>query len=269
MYMKKLFRTGLFLLLAGLAMIAAGAGFLRAQGDGPITAAGRTIANETRPITDRVVVINMNGPIDLILKQGATASLVIRGEHRLLPKIKIVQDGDTLTMGTEGLLINPLGRLTAELTLPSLQTLTLNGSGDGHITGFKGERLNLILHGSSNLLFDGNFRRVAVKLMGSGDIKLDNGASESVDLDMFGSGDMLVSGQSKALTAKLYGSGDLSAKRMIADAVTVSTAGSGDAIVNATQSATLSISGSGDIDVAGNPTQRSVKRSGSGSVSWE
>jgi hypothetical protein len=45
--------------------------------------------------------------------------------------------------------------------------------------------------------------------------------------------------------------------------------GSGTSHVFAKQSAELTLRGSGDIRVLGNPDQRNVSRTGSGEVTWE
>jgi subtilisin family serine protease len=86
---------------------------------------------------------------------------------------------------------------------------------------------------------------------------------------MMGSGQITASGSCKVLEAELTGSGDLNARHLAADAVTVNLRGSGTSHVFAKQSAELTLRGSGDIRVLGNPNQRNVNRTGSGEVSWD
>ncbi|RZJ84349.1 MAG: DUF2807 domain-containing protein, partial [Massilia sp.] len=57
-------------------------------------------------------------------------------------------------------------------------------------------------------------------------------------------------------------------RHLRAEKVEVGQTGSGESIVHARQSVSASISGSGDIEVIGNPGERSVSRTGSGAVTF-
>ena len=52
--------------------------------------------SETRAVDARVLKVKLGGIIDLRLKQGPTASLVIAGDQRYVPKVVTTQQGDTL-----------------------------------------------------------------------------------------------------------------------------------------------------------------------------
>jgi DUF4097 and DUF4098 domain-containing protein YvlB len=156
-----------------------------------------------------------------------------------------------------------------ELVLPMLEELTVRSSGDTKVSGFSGDKLELRLHGSGNVNFSGRYRNLVAGAHGSGNLHLNAGSSEHVELELVGSGEIKSSGSCKTLDAQLTGSGDLDARHLAADKVTVDLKGSGTSHVFAKQSADLTLRGSGDIRVLGNPDQRNVNRSGSGDVSWE
>jgi hypothetical protein len=90
-----------------------------------------------------------------------------------------------------------------------------------------------------------------------------------VTLEMVGSGQIKSSGSCKVLSADLTGSGDLDAQHLASDQVTVNLKGSGTTNVFARRSAELTLHGSGDIRVFGNPDTRNVSRTGSGEVTWD
>lgn len=268
--MRALMKIGAGLLVLAFVLIGVTYSMLKAYGStSPTSAAGRSLGGETRKIDAMATVVDLNGPIDLTLTQGPVASLKVRGEQRSLGNIETIQDGRDLHIGTKGMLLNPRHRLQVELVLPSLEELVVRSSGDSKVSGFNGEKLELQLHGSGNVSFTGRYRELSASAHGSGNLNLNAGSSESVELELVGSGQISASGSCKDLSADLTGSGDLDARHLASDKVTVNLKGSGNTHVFAKQSADLTLRGSGDIRVLGNPDQRNVSRTGSGDVSWE
>ncbi|USX18110.1 DUF2807 domain-containing protein [Oxalobacteraceae bacterium OTU3REALA1] len=268
--MRALLKIGIGLLLLSFLLIGVTYSMLKAYGTtSPTSVAGRTLSGETRKVDAMAVTVVLEGPIDLILTQGPTASMKVRGEQRSLANIETIQDGRDLHIGTKGMLLNPKHRLQVELVLPMLEELTVRSSGDTKVSGFSGDKLELRLHGSGNVNFSGRYRNLIAGAHGSGNLHLNAGSSEHVELELVGSGEIKSSGSCKTLDAQLTGSGDLDARHLAADTVTVDLKGSGTSHVFAKQSADLTLRGSGDIRVLGNPDQRNVNRSGSGDVSWE
>jgi len=267
--MQTLLKIGLGMVVLAVILVGTTFGVLRAQDiGGGVRDGSRAMKNETRKIGAEVNTIVLHGPIDLMVKQGATPSMAVIGEERLLPRVQTVQEGNTLTIALKESLFHLNRPLRVELTLPTLQQLTVHGSGDSVVGGFSGDKLVLAMHGSGDVRFDGAYQHVHASLSGSGDLDLALANGEDVDLSMLGSGSVAASGQSKSLIAHLMGSGDLAAEKMQADAVAIDVLGSGDVNVYAKQSAVLDLKGSGDIDVHGNPPHRQVNRVGSGDVSW-
>jgi len=268
--MQTLLKIGLGMVVLAVILVGTTFGVLRAQDiGGTVRDGSRAMKNDTRTVGAEASTIVLNGPIDLMVKQGATPSMVAIGEERLLPHLQTAQEGSTLTIALKESLFHLNRPLRVELTLPTLQQLTVHGSGDSVVSGFSGDQLVLAMHGSGDVRFDGAYRHVHANLSGSGDLDLTLANSDDLDLSMLGSGSVTASGRSKALAAHLKGSGDLAARKMQVDAVEIEVMGSGDADVFAKQSAILDVKGSGDIDVHGNPQHRQVSRMGSGEVSWK
>ena len=67
----------LFKLGAVAALLGATAGLVRAAPD---------TASETRPVDAQVVRVTLEGVGDLVIRQGATATLVLTGDARLLSR---------------------------------------------------------------------------------------------------------------------------------------------------------------------------------------
>jgi hypothetical protein len=259
--MKIIIRTGIAMLILAIVLIALSAGLMRAH-------AG-VVATENRAVDAQVVNLVMSGSIDLVLQQANAPSMVIKGEGSMLPRVITKVEGNTLFVGTRGLIITTRQPLIVELSLPNLEKLQLQGSGDAMVTGFRGANLNLEARGSGDLRFEGDYQQIKASSGGSGDLKLVVLNNDKLEIALAGSGDASVKGQSKMLSARLSGSGDLDTASLKAGEVSLDTTGSADARVFAMKEIKIHASGSGDVTVLGNPLKRNVDRSGSAEIHWQ
>lgn len=231
-------------------------------------------ASETRAVDARVMKVKLGGLIDLRVRQGATASLVITGDQRYVSKVVATQHGDTLHIDIErdrhfNFGKNDKEQLRAELTLPNLNEVVSHGVGSTDISGFSGEQIRLSLDGAGAVTMASRYRNIDASLGGVGSMKLNAADSDRVDLRLRGAGQIEVNGQSKLLRARLGGVGSLEARELRADTVDLSMTGLGSATVYAKTSANLSLNGLGSATVYGKPVNRKSTASGLGSVSWQ
>lgn len=259
--MKLIIRTGIAMLILAVILIALSAGFMRAH-------AG-VVANENRPVDAQVVNIVMSGPIDLVLQKASTPSMLIKGDASMLSRVTSKIEGNTLFLGTRGLIITTRQPLIVELSLPNLEKLQMQGSGDSSVKGFSGINLNMETRGSGDLRFEGEYQQIKAISAGSGDLKLVVLNNDKLEIALQGSGDAFVKGQSKILNAKLSGSGDLDAASLKAGEVTIDSTGSANSRVFAIKEIKVHASGSGDISILGNPPKRNVERAGSAEIHWQ
>ena len=267
--MRTLIKIGVGLLMLSVVLTALAYTALRNKGtDSRSSREGRALASEVRAVTEEVTDIDLNGPIDMTLRQGAIPSLTVRGEKRLLGNVDTTQDGDRLSIGTKGMLLHHRHPLQVVLTLPSINSLKVRGSGDSTINGFSGDKVEVQLNGSGNVKFNGRYKDVLASLHGSGDMEMNGGSSDKVEVALVGTGQMTVVGSCKQFKAEQTGSGDLDAEHLAAEVAEVNLRGSGTSIVQARKSADVTLRGSGDVSVLGNPDGRTVNRTGSGEVTF-
>jgi hypothetical protein len=268
MPMRTLLRVALSLLVLAAVLIGLSYSVLRAQGVST-RHEGRMVSEETRNIGRDVRAIELSGPIDLTINYGAQPSLVVRGEQRLLANIETTQDGRVLHIGTRGIVLRHRQPIEVELTLAALERVGVDGSGHTEVNGFTGERIDLELNGSGSFEFNGRYRQAQAVVHGSGELTLDAGNGDRVDAELMGSGALTLAGAARSVKVQSSGSGTLDAQRLRADAVEVRQTGSGNTSVTAHATVAAAVSGSGDIDVYGNPPQRTISRTGSGDVHFE
>jgi hypothetical protein len=229
-------------------------------------------ATETRVVDARVLRVKLDGMIDLKLKQGAVAALVISGERALLSKTTTEQRGDTLTIGTEAKgfkLGHNANSLRAELTLPQLREVSSDSVGWTDISGFSGDELDLKLDGAGSMKVNCSYRLVTAVLGGVGSMNIQGGNYDGIDLSLRGAGFVTLKGGAKWLKASLGGLGGLDAQYFQVDTVNLDLSGLGNASVWARQNANLNLSGLGSVTVHGKPVNRSVSVDGLGKVSWK
>lgn len=234
------------------------------------TAQADDIVSEARAVDARTLKVVLDGVIDLQLRQGPSAALVISGDRRYLAKVTVTQRGETLRIGTDLKGIQ-IGRpnLRAELTLPYLVELVSAGVGSAEVYGFTGDKLRVALDGAGAMQLNGQYRNVDAHLNGAGSMTVNTGNAESVDLNLRGAGQMIVSGQSRNLRARLGGVGSLDAQQLHSDSVDVDMTGLGGASVYAKTSANLRLTGLGSATVYGQPAKRNASARGLGHVTWQ
>ncbi len=227
--------------------------------------------SQSRSVDARIVRVKLEGLVDLTLRQGPAATLVLSGDRELLARAISEAEGDTLTIGTEGNTFRWSRRqlLRAELTLPQLREVSSDSVGTADIQGFGGDELELSLDGAGSMKVRCAYRLVSAVLGGVGSMDIHSGSTEGVDLNLRGAGVVNLRGSSKWLKASLNGLGSLNAQHFEVDTVTLDLSGLGNASVWARQNATLNLSGLGSVTVHGKPANRNATVTGLGRVSWK
>lgn len=106
------------------------------------------------------------------------------------------------------------------------------------------------------------------EISGSGAITADDIVVDHCSAAVRGSGDVILSGDCKSFRCQVAGSGDIDAASLRAESVDCQVFGSGNVEAFASRSANLSVSGSGDIMIYGNPESCNQSVSGSGDIKF-
>ncbi len=192
-----------------------------------VTLAGSGVSASDERKVDSFDEIESLGSIDLSIRIGEQAAVVVRGDDNLLEHIVTEVSGNRLTVSMENGSYSTETPLVVDITLPALTELELIGSGDAEIEGLRGGDLTLVVQGS---------------------------------------GDVVATGQVDQLEARISGSGDMELRELKAQTVLAKVHGSGDMEVHAEEKLTASVHGSGEIDYWGDPEERDVNSFGSGDV---
>lgn len=188
--------------------------------------------------------VEIGGNFDVDVEVGPTRSIVVTGDDNLVPLVETRVQGTTLKIrSTES--IGPRAGMTVSVTTPTLEAVSVGGSGSVAVRGVDADGFDAGVHGSAEMSIDGDY----------GDLTA----------DVSGSGELTMTGTADEVRAGVSGSGEIDLLDVRARTARVHVSGSGDVDVNVTESLDAEVSGSGDVRYAGGPSVRSHV-SGSGSV---
>jgi hypothetical protein len=214
-----------------LAFLVAVAGLLvvlltRNTPSSPTTIQGSGVAAAQTRALPRFEGVELAGSADVVVHVGGQQKVVVHADDNLVKLVTThVRSGD-LVIGTRGS-FSSARQMVIDMTVPSLSTATLSGSGVIVVEGLRAERFVV---------------------------------------DVSGTGVLSVSGKADTLTATLGGSGDVQLQDLVAHDARVLVAGSGRLLVQATSALDAKVSGVGAIVYTGNPTSVTQRITGTGSI---
>jgi Putative auto-transporter adhesin, head GIN domain len=183
-----------------------------------------TQARSLPPLTG----VDLAGASNVVVRVGARQSVIVHADSNLLARVTTQVSSGSLVIGNTPGTLSARSPMFVAVSVPSLDALTVEGSGNISVTGINSPTLTVRLPGSGTIHAAGTTARLDVGIGGSGTVVL---------------------------------------SRLIARDATASIDGSGSIVLTATHSLDASISGSGSILYTGNPAQVSKSVSGSGTIS--
>jgi len=168
--------------------------------------------------------LEAGGAYRLDVKQGLTTSLELEGDDNLLPLVETtVKDGRLLIRSRETL--RPTSDIAVRITTPRVESVSLAGSSELHLSGIDGPALRLQISGS---------------------------------------GEAWVKGRADQLDLTVTGAGEVHASHLLARKVAVRVTGAGEAEVHASASLEVQITGAATVGYYGDPKDVRQQITGAG-----
>ena len=232
-------------LLLALLPLAACSGNARSEGTPPSgTGGNRTFA------VDGFTGVDAAGPDDVDVRVGSGFSVRAEGDPKILDKIEIVKEGDTLKVRRKehsfSWGINSKGA-KVYITMPRMVAASTTGSGDMTVDHIDGEKFQ-------------------ASATGSGDLNIGSLGVQAVDLSITGSGSVGAAGTAKTGSFSVTGSGDITAPKLSLGQASVNVMGSGGVSAAVNGAANVNMMGSGDVTLTGG-AKCTTSKMGSGDVS--
>jgi Putative auto-transporter adhesin, head GIN domain len=183
------------------------AGPLTACGGGGLVGSG-TAAAQTRHLA-AFSSVDLAGSGNVTIRAGGRQSVVVHADDNLLGQVTTQVHATTLVIGTRGSFTTS-SPMSVEISVPSLEAVTLSGGGSGAITAsnIQAPRVSVRLSGSGVVRASGTVTRLDVSLGGSGDAQLGQLVARDVHAVLDGSG-RIVTHVTNTLQASVPGSGTI------------------------------------------------------------
>lgn len=150
--------------------------------------------------------VELAGSNVVTVRIGAKQSVVVHGDDNLLGRITTQVRAGSLVVGNTPGSFSTKAPMSVEVTVPSLESLALSGSGVLTVVGLDTPALTATLSGSGVLHAVGTAAKLDITLGGSGDAQLDQLVARDVHAVVRGSGRILVTATA-SLNAAVPGSG--------------------------------------------------------------
>lgn len=220
---------------------------------------------EERSVTD-VAAVELDTDGDLTVRVGATPSLTMTAGAHIIDRLTAEVDDGVLRLGMTGEPMLRNGDIRYELTVTSLESIAVVGSGDASVD-FSGAVAPIVsVRGSGDVEARGiDASEVQLTVDGSGGIEVSDVQVETLTVRVDGSGGVTIDGAAEAQRVELNGDGSYDAAGLRSARAMVTVHGAGSASVNVDDALDAVIDGSGDISYVGDPVV-SEDVSGSGEI---
>lgn len=192
--------------------------------------------------------LQLAGTGDVTIRLGEREALTVRTDDNLIDDVTSEVRGNTLVLTTRpNTLLYPTQGIQYTLTVISLESIDVSGSGSVSVPAWTAEAFNIAVSGSGSVSIAAlETDSLTIDLSGSGEVRIAGGAVTRQSID-------------------LSGGGDYDALALTTETTTISLSGSGTAQLNVMDTLLARVSGSGEVRYTGAATLDSAI-SGSGSV---
>jgi hypothetical protein len=152
--------------------------------------------------------VELPGSNQVTIRAGGEQSVVVHADDNLLDRVTTRVSAGTLVIGNEAGGYTTRNPIRVEVVVPSVNELTLSGSGTIDAAGIDVDVLTVVLSGSGAVSGSGRAQRIEVKLNGSGDVQLHDLVAQDVRATMSGTGRIAVHA-TDSLEASVPGTGSI------------------------------------------------------------
>ena len=193
--------------------------------------------------------LSNSGSIEVEVHFGSRESVRLEGDQAAIDEIETVVENGTLQIRYKKRSWSGTrnwGKVTAYVTAKRIDALAQSGSGKITVTGtVTGEELSASLSGSGRVIFESD--------------------TEVCNASISGSGRIVANGIANECNISISGSGQFDGSELRSQSASLRISGSGNISIHTDKQLDASISGSGNVNYSGN-AQTNVRTSGSGRI---
>jgi hypothetical protein len=194
--------TGAVLLIAIVLLFVELRGSSTPAGTG--SGVGATQTRALAPFTG----VTLAGANNIVVRVGGKQSVVVHADDNLLARVTTRVRSGTLVIDTTPGMLNAKSPMFVTVTVPSLDSLRLQGSGNVSATGIDSRGLTVALTGAGNIDAAGNAAKLEVTMSGQGNALLRRVMARDAKATLSGDGTIMLTATQR-LAARLSGSGTI------------------------------------------------------------
>lgn len=130
--------------------------------------------------------IEVNGALNLKIRQGKSHSVQVFGDEKAVEMLDIDENGDRLEINMKKGNYNFTQDITLEITLPTLENITLNGASNAEIFEFDIANLEIELNGVSKLSIKGKAEELKANLSGASQLNAFDFRTQNAEIELSG-----------------------------------------------------------------------------------
>ncbi|HBF89278.1 MAG TPA: hypothetical protein DDX39_11615 [Bacteroidales bacterium] len=223
------------------------------------------IVSQERIIDESYYSIELEDDYEVYIKEGANNVITIETDENLHDFVQTkIKNGKLVLSTTRGYSLKGSQGIIIYIETPSVENITLSGSGRIETDTISEENVKITISGSGEIYSIVNASNIDLTISGSGKIDV-KAVTLTADVDISGSGDIILSGNANTTEMNISGSGSIRSYGLEQHNCDVNISGSGDVYVDVEQQLDVKISGSGNVNYIGTPTL-STNISGSGQI---
>lgn len=198
--------------------------------------------------------IDMSGGGKLIIRQGQAFTVAVTLDSNLFDKYEVKKNFSTLSLGWKPFSTNlHITKHIVEITLPSLESLSLSGAVEGEVLGkFSQNVFTLDLSGSSRVKASVSAKTLTIDSSGSSRVDL-SGTYGTVNGDFSGASELILIGSALTIKVSSSGASSITSLECSANDVSLDLSGASRATVQALETLNIEGSGASIIKYKGNP----------------
>jgi len=173
--------------------------------DNSVKGSGDMVTEERQ--LDSFSAVELQGSPDVYITVGGEQKVEITADDNLIDLILTRVKRDELVIYNKTSYSTRKG-IKVKITVPKLEQVNIEGSGDMYITGVDGTEFSINIDGSGDIEVAGKVEDVEIEINGSGDVDASELIAQFADVEINGSGDVTVYADEDIRTS-INGSGDV------------------------------------------------------------
>jgi hypothetical protein len=192
--------------------------------------------------------LDVGSAFQVTVNRGDTYSVKVTAGERIFDRISVTQSEETLKIEVKPGIFFGAFDAKAEITMPTLNGVTLSGATSGDVDSFS------------------TTDQFVITVSGASSLEMTNMELEDVDIELSGASRLTAQGTGANLVSQVSGASNLNLESFPVNDATVTVSGASHAVVSPSGTLNVDASGASSLQYTGNPNLGTINTSGASTV---